>query len=90
MISRLTSGKIPSFSRDRFLQSSFGNRSYQDQADGMKLLDELVDKLDNETQELKRLGSETNQRIEELKNAVIQVEFSSVEFLSLLEKNRLL
>lgn len=41
----------------------------------MKLLDELVDKLDNETQELKRLGTETNQRIEELKNAVIQVNF---------------
>lgn len=49
----------------------------------MKLLDELVDKLDNETQELKRLGSETNQRIEALKNAVIQVNifrFDSLQF----------
>ncbi len=50
-------------------------RSYSDQANGMKLLDNLVDKLDNETKELKRLANETNQRIEELKTAVIQVNY---------------
>jgi len=49
------------------------NRSYSDQANGMILLDNLVDKLDNETNELKRLASETNRRVEELKTAVIQV-----------------
>jgi uncharacterized phage infection (PIP) family protein YhgE len=49
------------------------NRSYSDQASGMKLLDNLVDKLENETNELKRLASETNRRVEELKTAVIQV-----------------
>jgi len=38
----------------------------------MKLLDNLVDKLDNETDELKRLAIETARRIEELKTAVIQ------------------
>jgi len=41
----------------------------------MRLLDNLVDKLDNETKELKRLANETNQRIEELKTAVIQVNY---------------
>jgi hypothetical protein len=40
----------------------------------MKLLDNLVDKLDNETKEIKRLASETNRRVEELKTAVIQVD----------------
>ncbi len=49
------------------------NRSYSDQANGMILLDNLVDKLDNETNELKRLASETSRRVEELKTAVIQV-----------------
>jgi len=49
------------------------NRSYSDQANGMKLLDNLVEKLDNETNNLKRLASETNRRVEELKTAVIQV-----------------
>jgi uncharacterized coiled-coil protein SlyX len=49
------------------------NRSYSDQENGIKLLDNLVDTLDNETNELKRLARETNQRIEELKTAVIQV-----------------
>ncbi len=39
----------------------------------MELLDNLVDKLDNETTELKRLASETNRRIDEIKTAVIQV-----------------
>lgn len=72
MISPPMSGTILHLSRDLF--TSFrSTRSYNDQAEGMKLLDELVEKLDNETQELKRLGSETNQRVEELKNAVIQV-----------------
>jgi uncharacterized phage infection (PIP) family protein YhgE len=52
---------------------SVSNRSYSDQASGMKLLDNLVDKLENETNELKRLASETNRRVEELKTAVIQV-----------------
>ncbi len=52
------------------------NRSYSDQANGIKLLDDLVDQLDNETNELKRLASETNQRIAELKSAVIQVNFN--------------
>lgn len=56
------------------------NRSYSEQANGMKILDNLVDKLDNETNELKRLATETNQRIEELKTAVIQVDFSSKFF----------
>ncbi len=51
------------------------NRSYSDQANGMKLLDNLVEKLDNETNNLKRLASETNRRVEELKTAVIQVKF---------------
>jgi hypothetical protein len=60
------------------------NRSYSDQANGMKLLDNLVDKLDNETNELKRLASETNLRIEELKTAVIQVNFNIVSFLLLI------
>jgi hypothetical protein len=41
----------------------------------MKLLDNLVEKLDNETNNLKRLASETNRRVEELKTAVIQVKF---------------
>jgi len=41
----------------------------------MKLLDNLVEKLDNETNHLKRLASETNRRVEELKTAVIQVNF---------------
>jgi hypothetical protein len=41
----------------------------------MKLLDNLVEKLDNETNNLKRLASETNRRVEELKTAVIQVNF---------------
>jgi len=50
----------------------------------MKLLDNLVDKLDNETNELKRLASETNLRIEELKTAVIQVNFNIVSFLLLI------
>ena len=87
MISRLTSGKSHSFSPNSILKSTCENRSYHDQADGMKLLDELVDKLDNETQELKRLGSETNQRIEELKNAVIQVDFSFDEIFFVVEKS---
>jgi hypothetical protein len=52
------------------------NRSYSEQANGIKLLDNLVDKLDNETNELKRLASETNRRVDELKTAVIQVNYS--------------
>jgi predicted nucleic acid-binding Zn-ribbon protein len=57
------------------------NRSYSEQADGMKVLDNLVDKLDNETNELKRLATETNQRVEELKTAVIQVNSDLNSFL---------
>jgi hypothetical protein len=56
------------------------NRSYSDQANGMKLLDNLVDKLDNETDELKRLAIETARRIEELKTAVIQVNYNTFFF----------
>ncbi|CAM2698388.1 unnamed protein product [Rotaria socialis] len=47
-------------------------RSYIDQASGIKVLDNFVDKLDNETNELKLLAKETNRRIDELKTAVIQ------------------
>lgn len=57
------------------------NRSYSEQADGMKILDNLVDKLDNQTNELKRLATETNQRVEELKTAVIQVNSDLNSFL---------
>ena len=57
------------------------NRSYSDQASGMKLLDNLVDKLENETNELKRLASETNRRVEELKTAVIQVNFNLISLI---------
>ena len=42
----------------------------------MKLLDNLVEKLDNDTKEIKRLANETNRRVEELKTAVIQVDDS--------------
>lgn len=49
------------------------NRSYDDQSNGIKLLDNLVDKLEDETTELKRLASETNRHIKELQMAVIQV-----------------
>jgi len=52
------------------------NRSYSEQANGMILLDSLVDKLENETKQLKYLAGETNRHIEELKTAVIQVEFA--------------
>ncbi|CAM4853839.1 unnamed protein product [Rotaria socialis] len=47
-------------------------RSYIDQASGIKVLDNFVDKLDNETNELKLLAKETNRRMDELKTAVIQ------------------
>jgi hypothetical protein len=60
---------------------SVSNRSYSDQASGMKLLDNLVDKLENETNELKRLASETNRRVEELKTAVIQVNFNLISLI---------
>ncbi|CAF0763256.1 unnamed protein product [Adineta steineri] len=47
-------------------------RLYDAQENGIEILDNLVDKLDNETTELKRLASGTNRRIDELKTAVIQ------------------
>lgn len=52
-------------------------RSYQEQESQIQMLDDLVQKLDNETNEFQRLAAETRSRFEELNSATLKVFLSN-------------